>query len=132
MPGVIDPETIEVNQLPPVWSPVQGPISDDERIRELDMQATASLLWAATVPEQILRLLLSETDIDPIAEPPADYAPDLQGEWQPGVLTFGFRRPVRVVREQREHDLLVLEFQVDGAGTWMMEIGPERMILERL
>ena len=57
MPGVIDHETIHVDNLPTVWSPVQGELSPNEHAKELEEQATASLLWASPIPEQILRLL---------------------------------------------------------------------------
>ena len=50
MPSVIDPETIQVDSLPALWSPIQSALTDDERARELEAQATASLLWAADVP----------------------------------------------------------------------------------
>ncbi|MCX6071918.1 MAG: hypothetical protein NTU91_13855 [Chloroflexi bacterium] len=60
MPSVIDPETMHVDSLPVVWSPVQSPLTEEERAREVEEQATASLLWAADAPETILRLLLGE------------------------------------------------------------------------
>jgi hypothetical protein len=60
MPSVIDPETMNVDKLPGVWSPVQWDLSEKERIEELDNQATASLLFSVDTPEAILRLLLDE------------------------------------------------------------------------
>jgi hypothetical protein len=44
MPGVIDPETINADTLPGIWSPVQWELNEHERIHELETQATASLL----------------------------------------------------------------------------------------
>jgi hypothetical protein len=64
MPSVIDPQSLDANELPTVWSPVQWDLTDDERVQELENQATASMLWAADSPEAILRLLLNETEIE--------------------------------------------------------------------
>ena len=80
MAGVINPETLYVDDLPGIWSPVQWELSDAERIKELDEQARASLLWAVDVPETILRLLLNETEIERAYEAPKGYDPEQQGE----------------------------------------------------
>jgi hypothetical protein len=88
MPGVIEPETINVDKLPGIWSPVQWELSEEERIQELHTQATASLLWAVDIPEAILRLLLGLTGIDRSLDPPEDYDAELQGEWDPKLVTF--------------------------------------------
>jgi hypothetical protein len=58
MPGVIDPETMNTDGLPGIWSPVQWKLTEEERIAELEAQTEASLLSAVDVPEAILRLLL--------------------------------------------------------------------------
>ena len=50
MPKTIDPETIYVDDLPGIWSPVQWELSEQERAKELEEQATASLLWAVDTP----------------------------------------------------------------------------------
>ncbi|GAG46260.1 unnamed protein product, partial [marine sediment metagenome] len=63
MPRSIDPQTMNVDELPGIWSPVQWDLSEDERLEELENQATASLLWTVDTPEAILRLFLNETDI---------------------------------------------------------------------
>jgi hypothetical protein len=83
MPGLIQPETVHVDDLPTIWCPVQQALSSEERTKELEEQATASLLWATPVPEQILRVLLNETVIERVLEPPAGYDPDVQGDWNP-------------------------------------------------
>lgn len=132
MPGVIDPETIAVDDLPTIWSPVQGDLSPEDHRRELEDQATASLLWASPVPEQILRLVLDETAIDPVREPPPGYDPDVQGPWDASLLTFGFRRPIRLMKEERTADRLVLEYKLEGAGTWRLEFTPESLTVDRL
>lgn len=63
MPGVIDPQAIHTDELPTVWSSIQSELSPEEHAKELEDQATASLLWASPAPEQILRLLLNETSV---------------------------------------------------------------------
>jgi hypothetical protein len=61
MPSIIDPETLYVDDLPAIWSPVQWELTGEERIAAVEEQATASLLWMMDAPEAILRLLLAET-----------------------------------------------------------------------
>jgi hypothetical protein len=63
MPSIIDPQTIHVNELPPIWSPIQGELTEEERMEAINDQAVASLLWMMDAPEAILRLLLGETEI---------------------------------------------------------------------
>ena len=132
MPSVIDPETLHVDRLPVVWSPVQSPLTEDERAHEVEEQATASLLWAADAPETILRLLLSETAIVRAFEPPQGYDLDQQGEWDPRLVTFAFARPIRLLSAERQPDRLALEYRLDGAGYWRMEITPDSVHLSRL
>ncbi len=64
MPSIIDPETLYVDDLPAVWSPVQWELTEEQRIQAVEDQATASLLWSMDPPEAILRLLLDETSIE--------------------------------------------------------------------
>jgi hypothetical protein len=64
MPGVIDPETMNIDGLPGIWSPVQWELTEQERVKELDTQSTASLFWSVDVPVAILRLDLQETEIE--------------------------------------------------------------------
>lgn len=132
MPGVIDPETINVDQLPGIWSPVQWELSEAERIQELHAQATASLLWAVDIPEAILRLLLGLTKIDRALDPPQDYDPELQGKWDPKQVTFEFTHPIHLQRVERERDYLYVEYKVDDLGWWAFEIEPEKITLKRL
>lgn len=131
MPEIIDPETMYVDDLPGIWSPVQWELSPDEREAELNDQATASLLWHIDVPETILRLLLGETAIQRAYEPPKGYDPEQQGEWNPALLTFQFKRPVRLEQIERQPDLLRVVYNVDGLGRWLLEIQSERVVIER-
>jgi hypothetical protein len=132
MPGVIDAETMQVDRLPGVWSPVQWDLTEEERAREIEEQAKASLLWAADVPEAVLRLLLSETGIERVFGPPEGYDPEQQGEWDSGMVTFGFSRRIHLQGLERKADLLEVEYQMEGAGWWRLEIGPERVVIERV
>ena len=81
MPSIIDPQTIHVDDLPAIWSPVQWELTEEERVEAVNEQATASLLWTMDTPEAILRLLLGETEIQRLYQSPDDYDPEEQGEW---------------------------------------------------
>jgi len=132
MPGVIDPETMNTEGLPGVWSPVQWELTDEERAEELEEQTTASLLWSVDVPEAILRLLLQETEDERLFEPPDDYDPETQGEWDPELVTFGFKRPIELIKIEREKDYLYLEYKFGDSGYWCFEIEPEKVTLQRI
>jgi hypothetical protein len=132
MPGVIDHETIHVDNLPTVWSPVQRELSPEEHAKELEEQATASLLWASPVPEQILRILLNETAIDRSEEPPDGFDPDVQGEWSETLLAFAFTRAIHLTREERTSDRLVLEYKLEDAGYWLFEITHDTVTIGRI
>ncbi len=132
MPYDIDPETIHVDELPGVWSPVQWELSEDERIVELEAQATASLLWTVDVPEAILRLLLSEHDIERTFAPPTGYDPKQQGEWEDGLVTFQFKRPIELIKVERERDYLYVEYKIADLGYWAVVIEPDQINVYRL
>ena len=125
MPAIIDTLTLNVNELPAIWSPVQWEMTDDERVDELENQATASLLWAADAPETILRLLLGETDIERALEAPNGFDPEQQGDWDPEIITYQFRHPMRLVKSVRETDRLYVEYDFGEMGRWAFEIGPD-------
>jgi hypothetical protein len=132
MPGVIDPETLYVDDLPGIWSPVQWELSEAERIQEVEEQAKASLLAAIDVPEAILRLLLEETEIERAFAPPSGYDPQQQGEWDESLITFQFRRPIRLERVDRGPDSLLVEYNFGDLGFWILEIQSERITVERI
>jgi hypothetical protein len=132
MPGVIDPETTNTDGLPGIWSPVQWELTDDERISEVETQATASLLWSVDVPEAILRLLLQETEIERLFDPPEDYDPEEQGEWDDNLVTFGFQKPIELIKVEREHNYLYLEYKFGDFGYWYIEIEPEKVTIKRI
>jgi len=132
MPSIIDPETMHVNELPAIWSPVQWELSEEERVQEIETQATASLLWAMDAPEAILRLLLNEEGIKRLYEPPDNYDPEEQGEWSSEFLTFGSTRSIKLDSASREHDSLHLVYKIGDLGYWEFEITPERVVIERI
>ena len=132
MPIDIDPETINVDELPGIWSPVQWELDENERIFELENQATASLLWSVDAPEAILRLLLMEHAIDRAFGPPDGYNPESQGEWNDELLTFKFKRPIRLIRSEREANYLYVEYDFGDLGQWAIEIEPDLVNISRL
>jgi hypothetical protein len=132
MPGVIDPETMPVDELPGIWTPVQWELTEGERAHELEEQATASLLWAVDAPEAILRLLLGEADIERAFEPPPGFDPERQGEWDENLVTFQFKRPIRLVEVKREADYVFIEYDFGELGRWGFEIEPEKVAIQRL
>lgn len=125
MPAVIEPELIEADELPSVWSPVQWELTPDERAVEVEEQATASLILSADVPEAILRLLLREAEIEQSFEPPDGYDPEQQGEWDYNLVTYQFKRRIRLVSLEREEGSLFVEYDCGALGHWAMEISPE-------
>lgn len=132
MPGIIDPQTMYVDDLPTIWAPVQTELSEAEHHMELEEQATASLLWAADVPEAVLRLLTGETEIDRVFDPPDGYDPEQQGEWNNELLTFAFKKPIKLVLQQQQNDLLEIEYRLESAGYWRLEITPQKITIERV
>jgi hypothetical protein len=132
MPSIIDPQTINADDLPCIWSPVQWELSPEEHAQELEEQATASLLWTADTPEIILRLLLDETKIERAFEPPDGFNPEKQGEWDVSLVTFQFKRPITLIKEERTQDCLYLEYNLADMGYWAVKIEPENVSIFRL
>jgi hypothetical protein len=132
MPSVIEPETIYIDDLPAIWSPVQSELSEEERVQAIDEQAVASLLWTMDAPEAILRLLLGETEIQRLYDPPEGYNPDEQGQWDPHLLTFGLRRPMKLEEVERKPDSLRVVYNYYSLGYWEFFIEPERVTIKRI
>lgn len=132
MPAIIDTQALNVNDLPTIWSPVQWELTIDERVEELDNQHTASMLWAADAPEAILRLLLGETEIIRALEPPEGFDPEQQGDWDPEIVTYQFRRPIRLVKCERTDDGLYIEYKLGELGYWSFEISPDEVRVTHL
>lgn len=132
MPGIIDTETMNVDALPGVWAPVQWDQTDEERAQEVENQAAAGLLSIVDTPEAILRLLLNETQAEITYSPPPHYDTEQQGEWDENLLTFAFRRPMRLAEIKREPDFLQVEYDFGDLGHWVLQIEPERVNIERI
>jgi hypothetical protein len=132
MPSVIDHETMNVDSLPGVWTPVQWPLSEEEHAQELETQATASLLFAVDAPEAILRLLLDETAIERAFDPPEGFDPEQQGEWSPDLVTFQFKREIRLEKVERSPERLYVEYKFGELGYWAFEIEPDSVQIYRL
>ena len=132
MARVIDPQTLPVDELPGVWAPVQWRLTPEERIQEMEAQASASLLANIDVPEALLRLLLNDANIERAYEPPQGYDPEQQGEWDPDIITFAFSTPIELVDVVREPDHLTAVYRFANHGMWSIEISPERVVIERV
>ncbi|MEK6256249.1 MAG: hypothetical protein N2C13_02885 [Chloroflexota bacterium] len=132
MPSATDPFHMHVDHLPGVWSPVQWELNPDERVAEVEDQARASLLWNVDAPESILRLLLNETDIERIIEPPKGYDHENQGEWDDEMVTFAFKRFIKLVDVERRANFLSAEYDFLELGKWVIEIEPEKITIEKI
>jgi hypothetical protein len=132
MPRIIDTQGINADGLPAVWSPVQWDLTEEERIQEVQQQATASLLWAVDPPEMMLRVALGETEIKRTFDPPQGYDPEQQGEWDEKLITFCFNCPFELVKMEREDDYLYVEYKVGDQGFWAIEISPEEVLIQKI
>lgn len=132
MPSIIDPETLYVDDLPAIWSPVQWELDEEERNAAVEEQATASLLWTMDAPEAILRLLLAETAIQQLREPPQDYNVDEQGEWDDKLITFGPKHPIKLEALERTPDSLTVVYDFGELGHWEFFVEAEKVTIERI
>jgi hypothetical protein len=132
MPSIIDPETLYVDDLPAIWSPVQWELTEEERITAVEEQATASLLWTMDAPEAILRLLLEETGIMQLREPPKDYNPEEQGDWDDKLITFGPKHPIKLESVERTPRSLDLVYDFADFGHWAFTIEADKVTIERI
>ena len=126
MPMRMDPETMNVDKLPGIWSPVQWEWTEEERIQELEEQTIASLLWAVDVPEVVLRLLLNETDIERVYAPPDGYDPNIQGEWNDELVTFKFKRSFELLDVERKRENLKVAYKIESLGNWGIKIEADK------
>jgi hypothetical protein len=132
MPSIIDPQTMFVDDLPAIWSPVQWDLTEEERVQAVEDQATASLLWGMDAPEAILRLLLGETGIQRLFGAPAGFDRDQQGDWDEKLITFGPNRPMRLESIERTPTSLELVYDFGEMGHWEFIIEPEKVSIERI
>ena len=132
MPAAIDPQVMNVDELPGVWSPVQWDMAPEERGDEVEEQAAASLLYNVDIPEAILRLLLREVEVERAYHPPFGYNAEKQGDWEDDLITFAFKRLIQLEKVTREEDNLHVVYNFGSLGHWEMEINPDGMTLKRV
>jgi hypothetical protein len=132
MPSIIDPQTMYVDDLPAIWSPVQWDLSEEERVQAVEEQATASLLWNMDAPEAILRLLLDETTIQRLFQPPSGFDTEQQGEWDEKLITFGPKRAIKLESIERSPTCLELVYDFGELGRWELIIEAEKVMIERI
>jgi hypothetical protein len=132
MPGFIDAEFIHVDDLPGIWSPIQWDLTPEERVAEVEEQARASLMAAVDFPEAILRSLLGETAIEQAHGEPEGYDPEQQGDWDDSIITFQFKRPISLLRLERGHGCLTVDYDFHESGKWRIEVSEEAFHLERI
>jgi hypothetical protein len=132
MPSIIDPQTLYVDDLPAIWSPVQWELTEEERIQAVEDQATASLLWSMDAPEVILRLLLDETGIERLFSPPPGYNTEEQGDWDGKLITFGPKRAIKLESIERTPTRLELVYNFGELGYWEFVIESEKVSISRI
>jgi hypothetical protein len=123
---------MNVDELPGIWSPVQWELSEEERVEELHYQAIASLLWAVDIPEAVIRLFLNETEIERTFDPPPGYEPELQGEWDSEIVTFKFKRSIKLETIEREPNYLYAEYKFEDLGYFALEIEADKVSIYRV
>jgi hypothetical protein len=132
MPSIIDPQTLYVDDLPAIWSPVQWELSEEERVQAVEEQATASLLWHMDAPEAILRLLLDETAIQRLIKPPDGFDAEQQGDWDEKLITFGSKRLMKLEFIERTPTRLELDYNFNDLGRWKIIIESEKVTIDRI
>lgn len=132
MSPAIDTFHMHVDDLPGIWSPVQWELEPSERVEEIENQARASLLWAVDAPEAALRMFLSEVDVERALKPPTGYDPEKQGEWNEDLVTFSFKRAIKLIGSDRQSNQLSVEYDFGDLGYWSVDIEPEKITIERI
>jgi hypothetical protein len=128
----MDPETMNVDDLPAIWCPVQWELDDQERVQAVEEQAAASLLGAMCVPEAVLRLLLGETGIQRLHAAPPRFDPTQQGDWDDRLVTFGSKRAFSLEYLERTPTRLEVVYKGENLGRWHFVIEQEKVLIERI
>jgi hypothetical protein len=131
MPGVIDPETMNKEGLPGLWSAVQWVLTEEECVKELDTRSTASCLSSVDVPEVILRLLLHDMAIHRLLGPPEGFDSIVQEDWDPELVTIAFLYPIELVKAEREPNYLYFEYKGGDSDYGSIEIEPVKARTQR-
>jgi hypothetical protein len=152
MPGAIDFETMDVDELTPVWCPSDEELTPEQYESALQQEARAHLLTMAGVPEAILRLLVQETGVsrvarevvdqgrgarrdfeaeaDADADDGADAGADGGAELPPD--SFEFDHPIVAEKVEVTRDGLFVVYSLEGSGTWRMLFESGRVTIERV
>ena len=132
MPSIIDPQTLNVDDLPAIWSPVQWELTEEQRVQAVEEQSTASLLWSMDAPEAILRLLLDETGIQRLFGPPPGYDAEQQGDWDEKLITFGPKHTLKLESIERTPTRLEVVYNFGELGWWEFIIEAEKVSIARI
>jgi hypothetical protein len=154
MPGTIDFETMDVDELTPVWWPSDADLTPDQYDSVVQQEARAHLLTMLGVPEAILRLLVRETEVSRVArdvagqddgkwsdfegeaaadaDADADAAADAESEAGFPPDSFEFSRPIVAETVEMTRDGLLVIYRLEGSGTWRMFLESERVTIERV
>lgn len=131
MSGYLDPLTFPVLNVPAIWCPQKEKEMGNHLAESIEEQAQASLLASADIVEAVLRILDGETGIERVFNPPQGYNPEVQGDWDDQLVTFAFRRRVEKIREERDDELLRMEYRMEGCGQYSIEITAEGFSIEK-
>jgi hypothetical protein len=132
MPSIIDPQNLNVDNLPAIWSPFQWGLTEVERIQAVEEQATASLFGGMDAPEAVLRLLLDETGIDRLNNAPSGYDVEQQAAWSGNLITFGPKRAIKLESCERTPTCLELVYDFGELGKWEFIIESEKVSIARI
>lgn len=147
MPGAIDFETMDVDELTPVWFPSDEEPETPERYESMVRQeASARLMTMVGVPEAVLRLLVGETEVSRVprdvgredeegrrdfeAGGGAGEAGAAEDELPPD--SFEFSRPITAETVEMTREGLLVIYRLEGAGTWRLFLESERVMIERV
>jgi ABC-type dipeptide/oligopeptide/nickel transport system ATPase component len=86
----------------------------------------------SSLAKAILRLLLEETDIKRLFEPPDSYNPAEQGDWDEKLITFGPKRTIKLESMERKPTRLELVYNFGDLGWWEFVIESEKVSIARI
>lgn len=156
MPGAIDFETMDVDELTPVWWPSDGELTAEQYETMVQQEARTHLLAMVGVPEAILRLLVQETEVSRVAhevvdqgrgarrdfEAEADADADAGDGADAGAGddadagfppdSFEFSHPIVAEKVETTRDGLFVVYSLEGSGTWRMLFESGRVTIERV
>ncbi len=147
MAGAIDFDTMDVDELTPVWFPSDEELATPEQYESaLRQEARARLITMLGVPEAVLRLLVGETEVSRVPRDVrredeqgrrdfevgggAGDAAAAEDELPPD--SFEFSRPITAETVEMTREGLLVIYRLEGAGTWRLFLESERVMIERV